>query len=469
MNTLQLENARILLVTNDSAVRDVYRSAGRDGDILESREDETGAFELLAQEPVDLILLDAELESVSAWQFAERLQHEFPHIDFALLTNAEGSGADEVREEWIVDVLLRGLPPRQLSNAITRLIANRSLAWENRRLRDSLHLMRQCDSLTTCLEPGKVYPLALDLILEALSRSRGAAAFHRGSIPLNDAVAFRGLDDGEERRLRDLLVQKKPLAENQPDEIQVVEGGPLLSALSGAGFAVESILVVPVRGQQDESGVIWIFEDARSFEESELEKAGIVAGAARMALENSERYYHAKERAFIDDVTEVYNARYLLSTTENEIRRAERYEQVLSVLFLDLDRFKLVNDRHGHLVGSQTLRNLSQVLAQCVRDVDTLARYGGDEFTILLVGTDHGEAMSVAERIRRTVEDHVFEAGGEASLRLTVSVGVSTYPQHGADRNSLLDAADKAMYRSKSLGRNRVCSVDEIEENAPRD
>jgi len=203
-------------------------------------------------------------------------------------------------------------------------------------------------------------------------------------------------------------------------------------------------------------------EDGRRFEDQEIERAGIVASYAVTASANCERYQHAKERAFIDDVTEVYNARYLLATLENEIRRAGRYENPLSILFLALDRFKLVNDRHGHLVGSQVLRSLSQVLMQCVRDVDTLARYGGDEFTILLVDTDHREAHSIAERIRRTVEEHVFEAGRGGSLRLTVSLGVGTYPHHGSERNALLDVADKAMYRAKSLGRNQVCSANEL-------
>jgi two-component system cell cycle response regulator len=164
-------------------------------------------------------------------------------------------------------------------------------------------------------------------------------------------------------------------------------------------------------------------------------------------------------RAAIDDVTEVYNARYLLATTENEIRRAGRYENPLSVLFLDLDRFKLVNDRYGHLVGSKTLRSLSQVLLQCVRQVDTLARYGGDEFTILLVDTGHNEAVRVAQRIRQTVEEHVFEAAGDGSLRLTISIGVATCPDHATTREGLLDASDKAMYRAKADGRNRVFSA----------
>ena len=138
----------------------------------------------------------------------------------------------------------------------------------------------------------------------------------------------------------------------------------------------------------------------------------------------------------------------------------------MSVLFLDLDRFKLVNDRHGHLVGSRALRQLAQVLAQCVRQVDTLARYGGDEFTIVLVDTGLETAQRIAERIRRTVEETWFDGGRGGSLRLTLSIGIAAYPQHGATRETLLDLADKAMYRAKSLGRNRVCSATELAEGA---
>ncbi len=132
------------------------------------------------------------------------------------------------------------------------------------------------------------------------------------------------------------------------------------------------------------------------------------------------------------------------------------------MLFLDLDRFKLVNDQYGHLVGSDVLRRLSKVLADCIRQVDTLARYGGDEFTILLVDTGLEEGMTIAERIRRTVAETVFEGGRGAAIRLSISIGVATYPQHAVTRQGLLDVADKAMYRAKSLGRNCVCSATDL-------
>ena len=221
-------------------------------------------------------------------------------------------------------------------------------------------------------------------------------------------------------------------------------------------------MAIPIRGTENEGGVLWLFEEGRPFEASDFERAKLIAGHAELALHNAERYNDAKERAFVDDVTEVYNVRYLMQAVDREIHRAERYGQPMTVLFLDLDRFKLVNDRHGHLVGSRALRRLSTVLQSCIRQVDTLARYGGDEFTILLVDTGHEAAVEISERIRRAVEGTLFEAGRDSPFRLSISIGVASYPSDGRDRIALLDQADKAMYRAKSFGRNCVCSAGDL-------
>jgi diguanylate cyclase (GGDEF)-like protein len=261
-----------------------------------------------------------------------------------------------------------------------------------------------------------------------------------------------------------MLVDEKSLAASLGQgELGVVPWGPLHHVLGRIGLeSPGALLSVPLRGGDRELGHVWILADGRRFGELDLAAAQTIRGRANAALATAERYHHAKERAFIDDVTGVYNARYLLATADNEIQRAARYGNPLSVLFLDLDRFKSVNDVHGHLVGSDTLRALARLLSECVRQVDTLARYGGDEFTILLVDTPHDVALKVAERIRSRIESHLFEAGREGTLRLSISIGVATCPTHGTAREALLDAADKAMYRAKSEGRNRVCSADEL-------
>jgi two-component system cell cycle response regulator len=457
------QDLHLLLLTDDSDVSERFERIVDPEAQLEICRDADSAFAHLENSQASIVILDTALDGARPWKIVERVRREFPTTDLVLLGSDEPGGDEaDMREDWVLGLIPRVADDRSTRRALQRTVASRRQTLENRHLRDSLFVLERCRELSSCLDTGKVYPIALEIMLELHSRSRAISVFHRTSVPMSDAVVFRGLAEAEARRLRDYLVDEKPLSGHSGDRIEIVDNGPYLEILRDLGISVERMLVVPLAGERGEAGMIWILEDDRPFDQAEIQRAEIVRGYAVAALVNCERYQHAKERAFIDDVTEVYNARYLLATCENEIRRAERYHNSLSVLFLDLDRFKLVNDRYGHLVGSQTLRNLSQVLLQCVRDVDTLARYGGDEFTILLVDTDHQEACAIAERIRRTVEKQVFEAGRGGSLRVTLSLGVGTYPQHGSERNTLLDASDKAMYRAKSLGRNRVCSADEL-------
>jgi len=452
----------LLLVTDDATVRDRVTRATTSLARLDVCCGVEDAFDQLATAFVSIVIFDGQVGGTPPWQFAERLRRQHPGVELALLIGEDHDDDDALRAGWLLGVVPRDAGPGTMRSSIARVLESLAQTREIRELRASLQVLEQCRRLMPCLEAGRVYSVALDVALEMLPCNRGIAVFQRESVPMSNAVALRGLEEREAQRLRERLLEEKPLVGRVGDEIELLDAGPHLAALREAGVSVDRLLRVPLQGQQSEAGMLWLLEDGRRFEAQELDRLRTVKAYAETALENCERYHRAKERAFIDDVTEVYNARYLLATTENEIRRAERYETPLTVLFLDLDRFKLVNDQHGHLVGSQVLRSLSQLLLGCVRDVDTLARYGGDEFTILLVDTDHDAALSIAERIRHTVAEHVFEAGHDGSLRLTLSLGVGTYPQHGTDRSMLLDVADKAMYRAKSLGRNRTCSANEL-------
>lgn len=349
---------------------------------------------------------------------------------------------------------------------LARLLVSERRASE---LQRRLAVERVCESLAACLEPGKLYSLSLDLLLESLDRRRGIAVFAPSPAPQGAGVATRGFEDPTHAEICHRLIEDKAIASALGEgEVAVVPFGPLHHVLGRAGIeAPGALLSVPLRGRGREVGQVWVLSEGARFDEADIEAARTIARRSCSALDTAERYHQAKERAFVDDVTGVYNARYLLTTADNEIQRAARYGNPLSVLFLDLDRFKTVNDRFGHLVGSETLRRLAELLAQCVRQVDTLARYGGDEFTILLVDTPHETALAVAERIRRTVAEHLFEsAGGEGGFQLSISIGVATCPLHGSEGNELLDTADKAMYRAKSEGRNRICSASDLPSEA---
>jgi len=157
-----------------------------------------------------------------------------------------------------------------------------------------------------------------------------------------------------------------------------------------------------------------------------------------------------------DDLTGLHNVRYLNGFLYREIKRSRRYNLPVSVIFLDLDGFKTVNDRFGHLAGSQTLTEVGQVLRETVREIDMVARYGGDEFVIILPQTGHRGAFVIAERIRNQLAESSYLGDMGIELRLTASLGVASFPDQGRTRDELIHQADAAMYRVKESGKNGV-------------
>jgi len=182
-----------------------------------------------------------------------------------------------------------------------------------------------------------------------------------------------------------------------------------------------------------------------------------VASELVVAVENSRLYRLTKRLAITDELTDLYNYRYLQQRLDEELGRAVRYDKRLSLLMLDVDDFKRINDTYGHIVGDRVLAEMGQLLKSTVREVDIVARYGGEEFTIILPETDASGAFIVAEKIREAVAVHRFpDAEGGRSIHLTVSIGLSSYPVHASDKEALLRSADDAVYHAKGTGKDRV-------------
>ena len=174
-----------------------------------------------------------------------------------------------------------------------------------------------------------------------------------------------------------------------------------------------------------------------------------------------------RQLAQIDPLTGIGNRRFLLERAEHEQLRAERFGSPLSVLLLDIDHFKQINDRHGHAAGDETIRKVALACVDSVREIDVVGRYGGEEFVIVLPGTDLEGARELAERLRATISRITVPGSDGNSFELTASVGVATYGP-GDELEHLLAAADAALYRAKSLGRNRVVAVTDSMESRNR-
>ncbi|MEW6730737.1 MAG: sensor domain-containing diguanylate cyclase [Acidobacteriota bacterium] len=197
-------------------------------------------------------------------------------------------------------------------------------------------------------------------------------------------------------------------------------------------------------------------QTSKFFSLADLELAERTTTALATALANARNFASAERLCQIDDLTQLYNSRYLYRALELEMKRSRRYAIPLSVIFLDLDGFKRVNDTNGHLCGSATLTEVANLMMGLVRETDIVARYGGDEFVIVLPETPAERAVTIAERIRKQIEAHVFRGGGDSEIYLTASFGVAAYPEHASSPAALIRCADKAMYTAKECNKNQV-------------
>jgi diguanylate cyclase (GGDEF)-like protein len=231
----------------------------------------------------------------------------------------------------------------------------------------------------------------------------------------------------------------------------VVAGGPALDS--------DHLTCVPVF---DHGSTMVLFcapaQDIAGLSDEERLVLNAVSSELAVASENSRLFRLSQHRAVTDELTGLANYRRLQERLDNEIARADRYGQHLSLLMMDADDFKGYNDAFGHIAGDHALAAMGNVLASSVRDVDLAARYGGEEFAVVLPDTDAAGAYVVAEKLREAVESHAFGDQDGVPSRLTVSIGLATYPTHAANKELLLREADDALYRAKNGGKNRIRS-----------
>jgi len=173
--------------------------------------------------------------------------------------------------------------------------------------------------------------------------------------------------------------------------------------------------------------------------------------------ETRARLAEAERLAVTDHLTQLSNQRYFDHMLEKLTQEPHKFSS-LSVLMVDLDHFKEVNDTYGHMIGNQVLTEVGELLKHQVRARDVVARYGGEEFALILPGADCGQAQQVAERIRKAIQEHVFARDKGVEVRLTVSIGIASWPHDARERTELLSRADAALYMAKRSGRNSICA-----------
>jgi diguanylate cyclase (GGDEF)-like protein len=437
----------VLLVDDERFARTVYsdylRGAGYEVEVADGVD---AALAILAHRQFEILLTDVILPgSRDGLELLALAKQQDPQLGVIVITALDRvDPAVRAMKAGASDYLVKPVTPETLQLAVQRALATRALLAENQALRAHLKVFENGQRIVSTLDREKLVPTALSAIASECGRD-AAALFERAPDGTFLPSGAHGLEYAE---TADLLARcRATLAELDP-----------------FGPAVVTVPLEPpfVRGAREAACLPVVYEGALVGAAVVTGTGALPAAAAQgaaflcrhlgIALQNLGKLRQVEDLAYLDDLTHLYNLRYLDLALEREVAGGRPF----TVLFLDLDHFKAVNDTHGHLAGSSLLVEVARVLRSCVRDEDVVVRYGGDEYVVLLVGIDSGGALKVAERIRRAIEDHRFLSREGARVRITSSIGLASFPEHADSKTSILDFSDRAMYRGKRSTRNVV-------------
>lgn len=449
----------ILVVDDDRFFRELYadllRQVGYTVVTACSGED---ALDRLADSRYGLVVTDLTMPGISGLELLVKIKSQDPSIDVILVTaNADLESALFSLKHGARDFLLKPINSEELLHSVRLCMEQRCLLDENLELRNMLGLLQTSQALSSCLDLEGVCHLAVDALAREIGVSRGI-----GLVQVDGELTIKELKGVAEstasilHRVLDPSFRKRPSRKGQPVRILLPSGEAELDRTD-----LREAVFFPLSAKNICLGMVLLFNDPGQVlpsPKSERNISFLEEHAAR-ALDNALRFTSTCDMLYIDELSGLFNYRYLKLALEREIKRADRYSTHLSVIFLDLDNFKGVNDTYGHLVGSSLLKEVGALLKKSVREVDVVIRYGGDEYTIILVETGPDTAWQVSERIRSMIEKHGFLAREGYQIHLTASMGFACYPEDTSGVDELLSMSDKAMYAGKAAGKNCVYRI----------
>jgi diguanylate cyclase (GGDEF)-like protein len=327
-------------------------------------------------------------------------------------------------------------------------------------------LIRVVDAIGTVSSLDQIYNLTLDVIRGLFAVERALINIINKQTGLLETVRSLGFD--EEYQKRHL---SKPF--ERIDKCYVLNNDRAFLSMDVTkdrrcpNLVVDedtrSILCVPIRSGKNIYGILHMASRyPNAFDEEDATLANAIGEQIGMAVESAQLFEEINRLAITDGLTGLYNLRHLKRVLGEEVKRSLRYKRPLSFIMLDIDFFKIFNDNHGHPQGDEELRILSGLLQQNTRDVDSVFRYGGEEFSVIIPEVPKHEAYAMAERIRRFIQDYAFPyEEDQPDGNFTVSMGVASLPEDALSGEELVERADRALYRAKQTGRNKVCLYDD--------
>lgn len=302
--------------------------------------------------------------------------------------------------------------------------------------------LREIHELMTMVDAEAVSERITTTVLEIVGLTRGTLFLHD---PRYERYVVSYSNDPGYRETNEFLPGVPA------DVLQKALASPTLFALSSG------MVVMPLQVNDDLLGVIRIpLGPDETIDEANAANVTRYLTAVAQVLSNIYQLTRSRDLAMRDDLTKAYNRRFFETYLDEEIERSRRYGTLFSIIFLDLDDLRMVNNFYGHLSGSRTLQEVAKRILGAVRGIDKVVRFGGDEFCVILPQTDQEQAVAVANRIARAIAASPLHIDASIDVTITASFGIATYPLHAMTKDALIRQADAAMYRVKSTTKNAV-------------
>jgi len=439
---------RILFVDDVRFDRRVYgdylRAAGFEVKTAASGEE---AIACIERERFDAVVADLVLPGMDGLGVLGAVRRVDPEVGVLLMTAVEEvEVAVRAIKMGAFDYLVKPVEAEHLQRAVMRCIEYRELLHENGELRRTVALTEAAARLAATNDASEL----CRVLTESLIRERpGAVALVAQEQP-DHSLTLCQVSGGPPPS--DQLLERLHALARADDVEPFVPLSVEACEPAGLGEGLVARIVRP-----SGVGLIALFSPAGGrIEELDRESLQFLGSQFAQARAAIDRVAEVESLVFRDDLTKLYNLRYLRQALSRQVQATEATGRGFSLLFIDVDNLKTVNDTNGHLVGSQLLVEVAQIIQACVREDDIAVRYGGDEYVVVLRDAGVEAARHVGERIRATVDAHHFLARQGKNLHVTASVGVATFPDHARDQEALIELADQAMYRGKAAGRNVV-------------
>jgi two-component system cell cycle response regulator len=470
-----LQGVRIYLVEDDLTTARVYQRWMQDAGAVVEHFATAGAFQERLNHPDDwndsatlrpqILLMDLILPDGNGLDLIEQWHKKWPQIPVLAVTAfATVDAAVAAMKAGAADVLRKPVETEDLILAMRKAQQHGELLRENQSLNNAVHILSIAQTLASLSDKKTLLKTYLRLITRELKISEGFSFFfdaHRSYPELLLDLRQAGVGRTEPQEI--IQNALSPFLRNRtlvPDNVAEMDSVTLVPP-TVEGSEDSRFVVVEFKSPTANSGFVALTKDGMT-SSALLEAMNQVSPITMQTARTFQNLDVANSLSLLDELTGLYNQRFMDASLSQEVARSQRYGSPVSLLFLDLDRFKSINDTLGHVVGSQMIKAAARTLRDIIRDSDQLLRYGGDEFCVILPNTTLEGAHILAERIRSAFEQSKYDLRASSGvedaqgLAVTTSIGVASFPESANSVQELIKMADSAMYASKKAGKNCV-------------